>query len=232
MSIYNHKKEGVFEMKNLLTTALLFTGLIYGGSIVQAQTAPTGCPKGLQRASVNLTVSFSPRTDGSCPLLQDKQLRNLVNKYAVDKVFAYPAVPCVSSTNPVTGTITVDGITYPVTGASQSGQVISGALAAVDPNNAGVLLTGLSSSNAPFATGVAMTVLTLTANNKNLRFVSNDRFAINPVELTDYEEFDLIALDGGSVVGQLTGTGQINGDPFGNFEAEMTVTGTPCVKLP
>lgn len=220
-------------MRKSLTTALLCAGLGYATTGAHAQTPITGCPKGLQTAAVHVTASASTNLTG-CPLLEDKRLRSLINKFgAGGTVFAYPEFPCLSGTV-LSGTVIMQKKTFNVTGSTESAQRFFPEALAVNPSGYGVFLTGLSDSNIPFVSGAAMTVVSLKDNNQSftLDLVLSDRFTINlsARPFVDNEDFDVVGTDKATAVGRLTGVAEIDGDPTGPLtDVVFNINGEICL---
>ena len=224
-------------MRKSLTTVLLCAGLGYATTGVHAQTPITGCPKDFQTAAVNVTALVSTNLTG-CPLLLDKRLRNLINKFgAGGTVFAYPdpeLFPCLSGT--VNGRVSMPNKTFNVTGSTESAQRFFPEALAVNPSGYGVFLTGLSDSDIRFASGAAMTVVSLKdiSQNFTLDLVLSDRFTINlsAQPFVDNEDFDVVGTDKAAAVGRLTGVAEIYGNPFLPLtDVEFNINGKICLKL-
>lgn len=219
-------------MKKLITSALVFAGLGYAANFAYAQPPIMECPKYYQPATADLTVSLSTNLNG-CPLLENKYLYGLVKKSAaIGTVFAYPSLPCLSGTN-LSGTINLSGKSYSVHGYSESAQLISPEYVAIDPVSAGVFLTGISGTGKSFVLGAAMSVANIIedSNKFTLKLVSKDSFIIDSAAATDTEMFELVAADGHSVVGRLTGVAQITGplsEPLN--DVSMNITGPFCLR--
>lgn len=213
-------------MKKLLLTNLISAGLCISATAATAQTVISQCPKGHDAVVVSVTAKVS--TSAECPLLQDKQLRKLVDKNFFGTAFAWPAVPgtCLSGRE-------LSGFVGPVevTGTTESAQRLFPEAAAVNPGNGGLLLIGSSMDGLPFLSGAAATIVSLQGESLDLRLVLSDRFTVNLVDGTDTEDFEIIGADGASVTGRLKGQAAVNSPPGAPFEnVEFTVQGPICIK--
>jgi hypothetical protein len=225
-----------------LADTMLAAALIGASASLYAQESPKpptiiGCPSGFTPATVSINLDISTNLLG-CPLLEDKELRKLIDKFGVGSVFAYPAIPftCVSGTN-LTGTIKIGNKDIAVDGFSESAQRLFPEAAALDPENP-LFIIGVAgpSLQVPFASGAAMTVVSLTGESGSfsLDLVLADRFSINNsiFPAVDTEDFLVVGAKGDyAAVGRLTGFAQIDAQPGAPLENEpLTVSGTICLK--
>lgn len=213
-------------MKKVLSTKAILAGLCISATTATAQTVVSNCPKGHQLTPVDVTVKVS--TSAECPLLQDKQLRKLVDKNFFGTAFAWPAVPgtCVSGRD-LSGFVG----SVPVTGTTESAQRLFPEALAINPGNGGLVITGGSADGLPFLSGSAATVVSVEGESLALKLVLSDRFTVNLVSGLDTEDFEVIGADGASVTGRLTGQAVITsppGEPFQNVD--FTVQGAVCIK--
>jgi len=219
---------------NVMSHAILAT-VMCGASIgIYADGLPTiidKCPKDFAPAVVDTTLQVS--TSGGCPLLEDKKLRKLVDKFGVGSVFAYPAVQgtCVSGENLV-GTITMaTGETINVEGYTESAQRL---FSEADAIGNSLFITGFSdTTHALFASGAAMTVVSLKGVDSRfeLDLVLGDRFTIDYTSYpsVDTEDFLVLGAAGDlSVTGRLKGSAEIYNSPLTN--EPFSVSGFICVK--
>jgi hypothetical protein len=170
----------------------------------------------------------------NCPLLEDKELRKLVNKFGVGSVFAYPAIEgtCVSG-DILEGTISLleTGQTINVEGYTESAQRLFAEAEAVGNS---LFITGFSdATNAPFASGASMTVVSLKGTDASLELdlVLADRFTIDSSSypFVDTEDFLVVGANGDfEVTGRLKGSAQIFNSPLEN--EPFSVSGIICVK--
>ena len=224
-------------MKKSVSTSVLFVGLCFATANASAVTPITACPKRYQPATIDLTATVSTNLSGGCPLLDDKKLRKLVDKYAVGSVFVHPnqgpPYTCLSGTIN-DGTIELNDKTINVKGTTESAQRIFPEALAVNPSMFGVFLTGISYDSTFFASGAAVTIVSLKDKDANLdlQIVLDDRFTIDlsTFPYIDTEEFNVIGAKGASVKGRLTGIAEISappGEPI--LEAPFSVTGNICI---
>lgn len=210
--------------------ALLVCG---ASSTLFAQTAINTCAPGYIPAVVDIQATVS--TAAGCPLLQDRELRRLVDKYATGYTFAHPAVPGSCMSGSVTsGTITLPNqAPIPVSGRTESAQrYLPEAAALYGPAAVPLFINGGS-----FVSGAAMTVVSLRQSNSTptLNLVLDDRFTINygaGAPFPDTEDFLVVGSTGNfSVTGRLTGTTGINPNADGSIApSQFSVAGTICVK--
>jgi len=200
-----------------------------------AQTPIAKCPNGYESTAVNISATVSTREEG-CPLLKDKELRKLVDKYLTGSVFAYPDIPGTCLSGEISeGSITIGGQTLAVSGSTESAQRFFPEAAAVDPGNRGLLIFDFTVDNRPFVLGAAATIVTLQGADSefNLRLVLDDRFGVTltpTFEVVDTEEFTVIGAEGASVRGRLMGTATLGGFPPPIQNAAFTVAGDLCMK--
>ena len=220
---------------NTISRAILAT-VMCGASIgIYADGLPTvidKCPGGYAPAAVDTSLQIS--TSEACPLLEDKKLRKYVDKFGVGSIFAYPAVEgtCVSGENLV-GTITMfeTGETIEVEGYSESAQRL---FSEADAIGNSLFITGFSdTTNAPFASGAAMTIVSLKGINNSFKLdiVLADRFTIDysSYPFVDTEDFLVLGAAGDlKVTGRLNGSAEIYNSPLTN--EPFSVSGIICVK--
>ncbi len=220
-------------MKSLLSA--VFAIVAFNFSVATYAVTPIdGCPNGFKSATIDVKITVSSNLTG-CPLLEDRRLRRLVNRHGVGNIFAYPTIPgtCLSGTD-LTGTITsYDGVVY-VTGSSESAQRLFPEAAAINPELGGLFLTG-NSENGAFASGAAMTVVSLEGQNAplNLQLVLSENFTIDfsVFPFVDTEDFLIVGANGANVIGHLVGQALISnviGVPI--IDAPFTVNGNICIK--
>lgn len=217
----------------------MITAVMLGASASLYATDPPTvidqCPGEFKSAYVDLKILVSTSKDGGCPLLTNKELRKLVNKFGVGSTFAYPAVrgTCLSGNvlNDSTSTITITGYSpIAVTGGSESAQRLFPEAQALDETSP-LFINGLAGvSSVPFASGAAMTVLSLTGDGDDfsMTLVLSDRFSINLSNGTDTEDFEVVGTKGnyeakGRLRGLATIIGQLN-------NVEFSITGNICLK--
>jgi hypothetical protein len=226
---------------NVMSHAILAT-VMCGASVgIYADGLPTvidKCPKGFAPAAVDITLQVSTSLD--CPLLEDEELRKLVDKFGVGSVFAYPAVvgSCFSGSN-LEGTITMlktDQTIY-VEGYSESAQRLFAEAEAVG-NPLFISGTSDNTTGSPFASGAAMTVVSLKgiSTSFELDLVLADRFTIDYSDwlppFVDTEDFLVVGAKGDlTVSGRLNGSAEISSFPGSPFYKEpLSVSGIICVK--
>ena len=200
------------------STVLVFAALCASVPFAHAQQTPTvisECPKGSVPAQVAISMVVNSTPD--CPLLETKSLRKLLGKSATGAVFAYPVVPgtCISGAN-LSGSITRLDTQVPmlVSGTVHSAQRLYAEAAAVGDNLsiAGVNLHG------PFATGAAMSVVSLTGVSEAfaMQIVTDDRFVVDysSYPALNTEEFLILDSTGDrTATGRLTGVARIHALP-------------------
>jgi len=220
--------------KTVLTNAI-FAGLFFTTASAIAQPQPptviAECPKGHQATFVDVTASVS--TSPGCPLLNDKSLRKLVDKHFYGTAFAYPLVSgtCLSGRDLV-GTVGGED----VTGTTESAQRLFPEAKAVNPDNGGLFLVGLSLDefqmpDMPFASGAAATVVSLQGESIDLQLVLSDRFTVNLATGVDTEDFEVVGANGASVTGRLQGQAYVAAAPGQPLaDVEFRVSGPICIK--
>jgi len=216
-------------MKNLVLAAAL--ACVSVG--VQAQAPTTiGCPTGTVPTQVDIQLLLD--TTANCPLLEDKALRKLVDRFAVGTTFAYPAVPgtCAAGSD-LTGTITPTGSSpIAVTGQTWSAQTLFPEAAALSNGLNPLTIFGTAQDGRPFMAGAAITVASIRSTSGLLRLdlVLSDRFAVDLATGLDTEDFQILGSGGlAGVTGKLTGVAMIApGQPI--VDAPMEIEGTICMK--
>jgi hypothetical protein len=220
-------------MNKALLSGTFFTGLWFAAASTYAQppTAITACPKGHDPVSIHVEATVSTNLAG-CPLLENQELRKLVDKNLSGTTFAYPFVPytCVSGTN-LHGTIGE----IEVTGTTESAQRFFPEALAVNPSGGGLFLIGASQDGKAFASGAAATIVSVQGLNESfeLQLLLSDRFTLNldDYPIIDTEDFEVVGSEGASVTGRLTGIAEIYqfpGEAISN--ADFTVDGQICIK--
>lgn len=199
------------------------------------------CPGEFKPATVELTGTVS--TSQGCPLLKTKELLKLVNKFGVGSVFPGVQGTCLSGTILDGSRIVIhDGgsSTIQVTGYSESAQRLFPEATALDPSSplfitglAGALVSGITS--VPFASGSAMTVVSLTGDDDfNMTLVLDDRFSINfsIYPFVDTEDFLIVGTKGiYEAKGRLNGTAIIVAPPPAPLvDVEFKIFGKICLK--
>ena len=224
-------------MKKTVSTRALFAALCLATTAVSAQPYPTtiACPEKYEKVQVQLQALVSTSSEG-CPLLDDGELRKLVDKFLPGMTFAYPAVPgtCLSGT--ITGGVVVtEGGPISVTGTTESAQRFFPEALAVNPTNGGVFLNGVSADGIQFASGAAATIVSLQGTDApfDLQLVVSDRFTVqfDGYPFRDTEDFEIVGAKGASVLGRLVGQAEIDqppGQPIAN--ARFIAQGEICIK--
>jgi len=220
-------------MSKPLVAALLCSASSALFAQIAAPTAINTCPPGYLPAVVDIQATVS--TAAQCPLLQDRELRKLVDRTATGYTFAYPAVPGSCMSGSVTsGTITLPNqAPIPVSGRTESAQrFLPEAAALYGPAALPLFINGGS-----FVSGAAMTVVSLRQSNSKLtlNLVLDDRFTINyaaGAPFPDTEDLLVVGSSGNfSVTGRLTGTAQIIPNTDGSVApSPFSVAGMLCMK--
>lgn len=191
-----------------------------------AQSAqPVACPPGYTSAAVDIDVNVS--TSAACPLLDDRELRKLVDKFGTGYTFAGPGT-CMSGTILSGSTITAGGKQIAVQGSTESAQryLPEGAAVYGSPS---LFLDG-----GGFISGAAMTVVSLSLSNPKsaLTLVLDDRFTINKTSGLDTEDMLVLGSSGNfAATGRLVATGYSIPDEYGSTHlSPLSVSGTLCMK--
>lgn len=201
-----------------------------------APTIIDQCQNGYSPAEIDVTLEISTVTD--CPLLEDNELRRLVNKFGNGNVFPYPDQPqpgldtCVSGSN-LTGTVTWldSGDVIQVNGYSESAQRFFAEAGAIGNP---LFISGTTDTQVPFASGAAMTVAVLTGNDFDLKLVLDDRFTVDysSYPFVDKETFLVIGSKGDfKARGRLLGSADVYSTPGNPLANEpLSLSGTICLK--
>ena len=220
-----------------LRTTLVFTIALASFSVM-ADPTPTsiGCsPRAVSaylsiqaEASTSLDDQFQP----SCPLLEEKKSRKLVNKFGDGTMFAHPAIPgsCLSGTV-TSGTLRLDDGSEieidPMASNTESAQ----RLFPVPYDQGGVNLFAIS-TDGTLQAGAAMTAVHLEGEDSEggsykFDLLLDDHFLITPSG-EDTEDFLIVGSKGDyKVSGRLTGKGQIMSQ--WPLSIMFEVTGTVCL---
>lgn len=238
-------------MHNINKRSALLALLVLASSSARAADPTTiGCPSGWIPAV--LLVYATATASSGCPLLLDKEPRELINKFGVGTAFAYPAIPgtCLSGSLDATppSTLTVGGVEYqldPELSYSESAQRLfpvpdgQGFPIGTDFDGSSVTYLGgspnllaLDEANIPadLQAGAAMTVFHLegTGGSFSLDLISDDHFLLNP-DGDDVEDFHVIGSAGdGLASGRFTGNGRtIRVSPL---TISFEISGRVCLK--
>lgn len=214
----------------------LLAGLLLAAAGAGAATPITECPKHYEPAAIQVEALVSTNL-GACPLLQQKRLRKLVDKYAFGTLFAYPTAPgsCISGAITSGSVTTAEGSTN-VTGTTESAQRIFAEASAVHAPLGGLFLPGASMSGTQFISGAAMTAVSLEGAGDSkfkLELLLDDRFTIklDGFPFVNTEDFNIVGSEGRPAVGRLLGIASIAGDPTAPLvDVPFSVTGTICLK--
>lgn len=221
-------------MKKIVSVSLLFIVLSFFINFAHAITPIAECPAGFHSATLDAQLTISTNLT-ECPILENRKLRKLVNKFGAGDVFLYPAVPgtCISGRN-LTGTLTSEDNVIEVTGSSESAQRAFVEAIQINPEQGGMFMTG-TSQNGGFVSGAAMTVVTLNGVHEdfNLKLVLSDRFTIDlsAFPFMNTEDFKIIGSKGRRAKGRLTGTALITGqvgEPL--VDIPFHIMGNICIK--
>ncbi len=222
-------------MKRAINCMALAAGLFGTAFNTVAQTPIAECPKGYAAAQVDISAIVSTNAEG-CPLLEEKELRKLVDRYLTGSVFAHPLVPGTCLSGVITeGSVTMEGAQTAVVGRTESAQRFFPEAAAVNPGRGGLLLLGLSEDGTQFMAGAAATVVTLQGadSDLNFRLVLDDRFSVSLSDgfpFADTEDFNVVGAEGVSARGRLTGTAYLYSPIPPIVDAAFTVEGSICLK--
>ena len=226
-------------MRKTLFTATVIAGLCSATMGTQAlpptPTAITECTNGYAPAFITATATVSTNFTG-CPILEDEDLRKLVDRNLTGSEFAYPAVPGTCLSGIVTGgTVMTKNKTIQVTGTTESAQRFFPEALSVNPSRGGVFMIGATEDGIPFASGAAATIVSLEGvdSDFNLKLVLSDRFTLKLDEfpIRDTEDLEVVGSDKGKATGRLTGIAfveQFPPDPIQN--AQFDVEGQICIK--
>ena len=222
-------------MKRVINCLGLTAGLFGATFNAAAQTAIGECPGGYKPVYVDISATVSTNTEG-CPLLEEKKLRKLVDRYLTGSVFAHPLVPGTCLSGVISeGTMTMAGEARRVVGRTESAQRFFPEAAAVNPQYGGLFVAGMSDEGKTFIAGAAATVVILrgTDSDVSLGLVLDDRFSVSPSDgypSLDIEDFNVVGAVGASVRGRLRGTASLFSPAPPIANAEFAVEGNICLK--
>lgn len=178
-------------------------------------------------------TSVGPQFQPTCPLLEEKELLKLVEKFGAGTTFAHPAVPYTCLSGVVSGgtlvgskigTIEID----PATSYSESAQRLIPV-----PSDQGEVNVFATSTDYSLQAGAAMTVVHLEGANQDgddyvFDLVLDDHFLLTATG-EDTEDFLVVGSKGEyEVSGRLTGKGQVVS--LQPLEISFEITGQVCVE--
>lgn len=224
---------------NLSTTLAFSIALASFSTMASSTPTSIGCsPKAVSaylsvqaEASTSLDDQFQP----SCPLLEEKEYRKLVDKFGDGTTFAHPAIPgsCVSGTV-TSGTLRLDDGSEIEIDTTASHTESAQRLFPVPSDQGGVNLFA-TSTDGTIQAGAAMTAVHLEGEDSEggsykFNLLLDDHFLITPTG-EDTEDFLIVGSNGDyKVSGRLTGKGQIIPQPPFGIGIMFEVTGTVCLK--
>jgi hypothetical protein len=223
---------------NFRTMLAFSIALTSFSAIANPPPPPTsiGCsPKAISADLAIQAVAWTSVDDQlqlSCPLLEEKESRKLVDKFGVGTTFAHPAIPgsCLSGivTN---GTLRLEDGSEIQIDALASHTESAQRLFPVPSDQGGVNLFA-TSADETLQAGAAMTAVHLEGEDTNSNSYKFDLLLDDHFLLTQYgedtEDFLIVGSKGDfKVSGRLTGKGQIiSQQPLGIM---FEVTGTVCM---
>ena len=196
-----------------LSTAVAFA--LISSSGVAATTIGCGPKAGAATLFVEATASTSmDGAESTCPLLEDKELRKLVEKFGSGSTFAYPSIPYSCLSGEITGaTLAGDNLGTvnfdPTLSYSESAQRFFPV-----PSDQGDVSIFALSRDATLQAGAAMTAVHLEGVDEDgevfrLDLLLDDHFLVNDTG-EDVEDFLVLGSAGPHKVhGRLTGQGQV-----------------------
>ena len=215
-----------------------------------ADPAPTviGCNTGPKAAAtpaeLHLQVHVQPAAEG-CPLLEDKELRKLVDKFAPQTTFAYPLIDqSYGLRTCFTGVVTDGSLTLNYSEGNRpkltitEGRTESAQRLFPVPGGSNVYAASTDGGQTGFSppslqAGAAMTAVDLVVTGEDgkeqaLNLLIDDHFLVIPTEsaVTDTEDFNIVGSAGRLVSGRLRADGIITG---AGPTFELTVDGTICL---
>lgn len=180
-------------------------------------------------------TSIDDQFQPSCPLLEEKKSRRLVNKFGDGATFAHPFIPgtCLSGTV-TSGTLQLDGeteITIDTTASyTESAQRLFPVPVSQGQGSVGLFAT---SEDGSLQAGAAMTAVHLESEDKNYKFdlLLDDHLLVTQSG-EDTEDFLIVGSRGDyKASGRLTGKGQIISQPPTHPLGIMfKVSGTLCLE--
>jgi len=225
-------------MNHVYSRAALAFSVTLMSFSAMANPTTIGCKSNAEPAKLHVSVeawtSLDDQHQPTCPLLEEKASRKLVEKFGAGTTFAYPLIPgfCLSGT--VTeGTLTLDDETViiidPTASYTESAQrlfpVPTGQEILPPPDVLGLFAT---SDDGTLQVGAAMTAAHLRGEGLKLDLLLDDRFLITGTG-EDMEDFLIVGSKGDyKASGRLTGIGQV----FSQFPLGISfeVSGTVCLK--
>lgn len=232
---------------NCPQSVLLLSVVALGSSSAIADPMPTTieCPRGWVPAKLSLTATAQTSMDEAyqpiCPLLEDRNLADLVGRFGVGSTFAYPAIPFTCMTGTVlSGTLNFGTRREIAISATESYSESAQRLLPVPtgqgyPLGLGRDLFAVSTDGPPASlqAGAAMTAFHLEAEpgsqpDINLDLLLDDHFILSSTG-EDVEDFNIIGSRGDfEVSGRWSGVGQIlNQEPL---LVKYEVSGSLCLK--
>lgn len=188
-------------------------------------------------------TSSNDKSATSCPLLEKKRLRKLVDRFGAGTTFAHPVIPGFCLSGKVTsGTLALeDGTEFeidPTTSYSESAQRLFPVppvppVLPIPGDPGGVDLFAIPADES-LQVGAAMTALYLEGTDASGTFMKlylllDDRFLVKTLSGEDAEDFHIVGSKGAyKVRGRLAGHGNIVGtDPL---HLSFKITGLVCLK--
>ena len=218
-------------------TTLAFSFLLASLSAIAYGSTPTLISCGHNAVTTDLSIqaiawtSMDDQYQPTCPLLEEKETRKLVDKFGGGTTFAHPMIPYTCLSGTVTGgalqlkngnEIEIDTTASHTESAQRLFPV---------PDGTGLFAT---STYGTLQAGAAMTAIHLEGydqaegNSYKFDLLLDDHFLITPQDAKDTEDFLIVGSKGDyKFSGRLTGRGQIiSQEPLGIM---FEVTGTVCL---
>jgi hypothetical protein len=221
---------------NFRTTLAFSIALTSFSAMANPTPPPTsiGCsPKATSATLAIQAVAYTSIDDQfqpSCPLLEEKESRKLVDKFGGGTTFAHPFIPgtCLSGTV-TSGTLQLDDETEITIDTTASYTESAQRLFPV-PDGQGSVNLFATSDDGSLQAGAAMTAVHLESEDENYKFdvLLDDHFLLTKSG-EDTEDFLIVGSRGDyKASGRLTGKGQIiSVQPLGIM---FEVSGTLCLE--
>lgn len=226
-----------FTNKNFAQIASL--ALLSSPAIANEPTL-IGCGPKAELAHLSVQAEASTSLDNqwlpNCPLLEEKKLRKLVDRFGVGTMFAHPVIPGFCLSGIVNGGTLqfIDRDTVVQIDTDSSYSESAQRLFPVPVNQGGVNLFA-ASSDGTLQAGAAMTAIHLegvddAGDSYEFDVLLDDHFLVTSSG-EDTEDFLVVGSRGDyKVSGRLTGRGQIISQPQEPLKIEFQIEGFVCLK--
>lgn len=218
-------------------TTLAFSFVLASLSAIANDSTPTSISCGNKAVTAYLSIqaeawtSIDDQYQSTCPLLEEKETRKLVDKFGGGTTFAHPVIPYTCLSGMVTGGMLQLENGSEIAIDTNASHTESAQRLFPVPDGTGLFAT---STYGTLQAGAAMTAIHLEGSDQaggdNYIFdlLLDDHFLITPLDGKDTEDFLIVGSKGDhKFSGRLTGRGQIiSQQPLGIM---FEVTGTVCM---